>query len=825
MSKKSSFAVIIASILSLGIFANVAATNNKNVVETNAAQVTYTNGDGATYYNGISSTLTGESLLTALRSLNSQKRKSTVGYSAMGTDPSGKFKYTDYDPATVKYDENGQPYGTSIISFYSGNSTNSFNREHVWPNTHGGNLVEADIHMPRPTIPSENGSRGHSFYIEGMKSKNNTGWDPAMESFGEESYRGDSARIIFYSMVASSQLTLTDDKSRSSLTKNTEMGIISDMLKWNLNYPVLQREKNRNEGAEYLQGNRNPFIDHPEYACKIWGNTNDATKAICQGHTGEDEATLRAVGTFTKSTYEIGESLDPSGMTVIYNPGGQGEADVDVTSQVTWEPTTFTGSGKVEVYAKYLDLVASCGTVTVNGETIVTNPVVGTKYKLGFENTGTQKQLFVTGDMASNGYALATTTDKDASADVTLEAATGGYYIKIEKQGGSAQYLDGFANGSYVNLRLLSEPSCVWQFNSTYNTFTTEISGCTTASKNGTNFIGSYSSYEDLRISSISYAGNDNNYPAHFYPTDGGHVDPPGEKQLVISGTLYTDEYYVGDEFDPAGLKVNYIVGSESTDVTYDVTWSLSTLDTAGEFELTASYDGLTAKYDGLVTVEHFEELQASGTLKKTTYYLNDWIETAGVTISYICDGELTNVTSKVEWMPMQFTELGETYVVVYYCSAYGTDLYAGVGTVNVIEEGTSSEEMSSEEESSSEQSSEELSSEEASSEDVSSEQSSEEYSSEEVSQSEQQSSSEALSSEETTSTQIESSEQSSEQTSVSESESKQESSSSSGSEDLPEKGGCKASIGGSSSIVFIGGFVALFFAIRHLIRIKKEEK
>lgn len=233
------------------------------------------------YYVSISENLTGNELLDALRTLNKRKLKSTVGYGAMGTNVSGQFKYTDYDPASVQYDENGQPYGTKCLSFYSGNTTTSWNREHVWPDTHGGHYVESDIHMVRPTIPAENGSRGHSFYIEGKKTKTNEGWDPAMESFGKENYRGDCARIVFYCMVAISQLTLVDDASRSAKTKNCEMGVISDMLSWNLRYAVLQREQNRNDGAEYLQGNRNPFIDHPEYACRIWGGFNNNTRQIC----------------------------------------------------------------------------------------------------------------------------------------------------------------------------------------------------------------------------------------------------------------------------------------------------------------------------------------------------------------------------------------------------------------------------------------------------------------------------------------------------------------------------------------------------------------
>jgi endonuclease I len=85
-------------------------------------------------------------------------------------------------------------------------------------------------------------------------------------------------------MVATKNLVLVDDKSRSYMTSNNEMGVISDMLSWNLRYPVKDREQRRNSGAEYLQGNRNPFIDHPEYACKIWGGYNQATRQVCGGN-------------------------------------------------------------------------------------------------------------------------------------------------------------------------------------------------------------------------------------------------------------------------------------------------------------------------------------------------------------------------------------------------------------------------------------------------------------------------------------------------------------------------------------------------------------
>ena len=229
--------------------------------------------DTGNYYNSISESATGTTLLGSLRTLNSNKRTKTVGYGNMGK----YYKQTDGDPNN----------SNNIISFYSGNSAyfsgkfttgNAFNREHVWPNSRGGSAVEADIHVIRPTLTSENSSRGNSFFVEGMTSSSG-GWDPGAVSWGDAKYRGIVARIVFYSVVASSSLKLVD--LNNDATGNKSMGKLSDLLEWNLQYGIDETEIQRNEAIITIQGNRNPFIDHPDYACKIWGSTNSATKSIC----------------------------------------------------------------------------------------------------------------------------------------------------------------------------------------------------------------------------------------------------------------------------------------------------------------------------------------------------------------------------------------------------------------------------------------------------------------------------------------------------------------------------------------------------------------
>ena len=44
------------------------------------------------------------------------------------------------------------------------------------------------------------------------------------------------------------------------------------MYKWHLQDPVSQREIVRNNESYNFQGNRNPFIDNPDYVAQIWGN-------------------------------------------------------------------------------------------------------------------------------------------------------------------------------------------------------------------------------------------------------------------------------------------------------------------------------------------------------------------------------------------------------------------------------------------------------------------------------------------------------------------------------------------------------------------------
>ena len=240
----------------------------------------------AEYYKTIDSSLSGQDLIDTLMHLNLKNRKKTVGYADMGTDPSGMYKYTDYDPAYAKFNKDGIPYGTRILSFYTGKSVTKWDREHVWPASRltggrEGNIVDGDIFMPRPTCSEENQDRGNSVYVTGANDTR-TGFDPVTafkDTYGvAEGIRGECARIVFYCLTIDSSLVLNDNTAN----ERNNMGKVSDLMEWHVDNAVTGREKRRQIGGEYLQGNRNAFVDHPEYACKIWGSSTDRTKAACQ---------------------------------------------------------------------------------------------------------------------------------------------------------------------------------------------------------------------------------------------------------------------------------------------------------------------------------------------------------------------------------------------------------------------------------------------------------------------------------------------------------------------------------------------------------------
>ena len=91
----------------------------------------------------------------------------------------------------------------------------------------------------------------------------NTSFEPC------DAAKGEVARSVMYGTV------------QYSYTMTKIIASVELALEWHLTYEITERETRRNNVVHGLQGNRNPFVDHPEYACRIWGRTNAKTKQLC----------------------------------------------------------------------------------------------------------------------------------------------------------------------------------------------------------------------------------------------------------------------------------------------------------------------------------------------------------------------------------------------------------------------------------------------------------------------------------------------------------------------------------------------------------------
>ena len=156
----------------------------------------------------------------------------------------------------------------------------TWNREHLWPKSHGVHYEGkdfTDIHHLKPADWNVNAARNNKFfgYCQDQETcrspaHSEAAPDTATDSqrfLPPEAVRGDIARMLMYMAVRYSgsvpeeeNLILTDCPGQDN-----EMGYLSDLLEWHDKDPVSDTERARNDRAcERWQGNRNPFVDYPE---------------------------------------------------------------------------------------------------------------------------------------------------------------------------------------------------------------------------------------------------------------------------------------------------------------------------------------------------------------------------------------------------------------------------------------------------------------------------------------------------------------------------------------------------------------------------------
>jgi endonuclease I len=275
------------------------------------------------YYDSVDTT-SAQTLRTTLHEVIDDHVR--FPYTSSSTDTWDILELADEDP--------NDP--SNILDLYlnasypkAGGGNDNYNREHTWPNSYGfpddgsDNYPYTDTHAlfladsgynssrgnnpyrfcdatctEKPTVFNDGRGGGEGFYPGNSSWRTGSGSSGSWETWIGR--RGDVARALFYLDVryeggthggtgfAEPDLILTDNPALIQTSGGVNasvayMGMLSVLRTWHVQDPVDDRERERNDVIFGFQGNRNPFIDHPEWVNQLFPPQpcEDTDTALC----------------------------------------------------------------------------------------------------------------------------------------------------------------------------------------------------------------------------------------------------------------------------------------------------------------------------------------------------------------------------------------------------------------------------------------------------------------------------------------------------------------------------------------------------------------
>ena len=171
----------------------------------------------------------------------------------------------------------------------------AWNKEHSIPQSwfNEGSPMKSDLFHVYPTDARVNNFRSNLPYGE-VAGGNGAGFQDNYQNHGlgkkgsntfpgytgtvfepADEYKGDFARTYFYMVARYRDKALTASGGSVVFTSNkTDLTEFAKnlFLKWHRQDPVSQKEIDRNQAVYGIQGNRNPFIDYPDFVEYVWGD-------------------------------------------------------------------------------------------------------------------------------------------------------------------------------------------------------------------------------------------------------------------------------------------------------------------------------------------------------------------------------------------------------------------------------------------------------------------------------------------------------------------------------------------------------------------------
>lgn len=394
------------------------------------------------YYDGTEG-LNGEALKTKLSQIITNGHQDH-GYGGLwnayqSTDIDGQYEndgtILDY------YSEN--PNGTDPYNFNPGanqcgsysSEGDCYNREHIVPQSffNSSSPMRNDIHHVRATDGKVNGMRGNYPFGE----VNNPSWTSLNGSkvgtsssagyFGTvfepiDEFKGDIARMVFYFITRyENQLGQfynngnADNMLGATAYPGLQTWELNVLLAWHNQDPVSSYEIARNNASYTYQGNRNPYIDNPQWVNLVWNPTPDTENPTSPTNLTANTITANSIDiSWTASTDNVG--------VVLYEIYVDGVLYSTVAGNIT--NTTINGLDAETTYQIYIKAKDAADNYsensnTISATTLATNSGGGNSATCGtedFENIPSSSSSYSTRNWSNNGISwTATNTRTDQS--------------------------------------------------------------------------------------------------------------------------------------------------------------------------------------------------------------------------------------------------------------------------------------------------------------------------------------------------------------------------------------------------------------------------
>ena len=334
------------------------------------------------YYASIDDSMTGTTLLNKLKSIiNTSKVDVDYDWS--------RYYAADEDPDNTN----------NVILIYarysspksnSGGGTKNWNREHTFPQSKiTSEKAKKDNHIVYASDNKVNGARSSikmGYVEDGTLVKDMYGRDTTCRKTANSFDPHNEARGIVArsTMYAATMYGFDPEDNFES---------IETMLKWHLEYSPSTNDMRRNDVVYVNQHNRNPYVDHPEYACRVWGNTSSTTQKLCSSYSPGIDISDDSLSLYIDDVTTI-SATSSDGSDVTWENNNPDVISLSDNSSSSGTPITLTalstGSATITATANIDDVTytSTCEvTVSSKPETVLTSITLSgnykTEYKLG----------------------------------------------------------------------------------------------------------------------------------------------------------------------------------------------------------------------------------------------------------------------------------------------------------------------------------------------------------------------------------------------------------------------------------------------------------